>query len=242
MKEQNLPRGGAAEGIGVGLTEEQVLASRRLHGANTLTKRKRKGFFRQYLSSFGDPIIKILMVALAINVIFLFRNSDWMESAGIAVAVFLATFVSTLSQYGSESAFIELQRASANIECRVRRAGGIRSLPVGELVVGDLVLLEAGEKLPADGVLLSGRLSVDQSRAQRRKRGNGKNASFRGKQRMDLMRKNQLFRGSIVSAGEGVMRVERVGDKTFYGGLARICRTNRPKAPCASSSRGWPRP
>ena len=121
MKEQNLPRGGAAEGIGVGLTEEQVLASRRLHGANTLTKRKRKGFFRQYLSSFGDPIIKILMVALAINVIFLFRNSDWMESAGIAVAVFLATFVSTLSQYGSESAFIELQRASANIECRVRR-------------------------------------------------------------------------------------------------------------------------
>ena len=163
MKEQNLPRGGAAEGIGVGLTEEQVLASRRLHGANTLTKRKRKGFFRQYLSSFGDPIIKILMVALAINVIFLFRNSDWMESAGIAVAVFLATFVSTLSQYGSESAFIELQRASANIECRVRRAGGIRSLPVGELVVGDLVLLEAGEKLPADGVLLSGRLSVDQS-------------------------------------------------------------------------------
>ena len=92
MKEQILPRGVAA-----GLTDEQVLASRRLHGANTLTKRKRKGFFRQYLSSFGDPIIKILLVALAINVIFLFRNSDWMESAGIAVAVFLATFVSTLS-------------------------------------------------------------------------------------------------------------------------------------------------
>ena len=143
MKEQILPRGSVA-----GLTDEQVLASRRLHGANTLTKRKRKGFFRQYLSSFGDPIIKILLVALAINVIFLFRNSDWMESAGIAVAVFLATFVSTLSQYGSESAFIELQRASANIECRVRRAGGVRSLPVGELVVGDIVLLEAGEKFP----------------------------------------------------------------------------------------------
>ena len=172
MKEQILPRGVAA-----GLTDEQVLASRRLHGANTLTKRKRKGFFRQYLSSFGDPIIKILLVALAINVIFLFRNSDWMESAGIAVAVFLATFVSTLSQYGSESAFIELQRASANIECRVRRAGGVRSLPVGELVVGDIVLLEAGEKIPADGVLLSGKLSVD--RAQRRKRGGGKIAAVR---------------------------------------------------------------
>ena len=227
MKEQNLPRGGAAEGSGVGLTEEQVLASRRLHGANTLTKRKRKGFFRQYLSSFGDPIIKILMVALAINVIFLFRNSDWMESAGIAVAVFLATFVSTLSQYGSESAFIELQRASANIECRVRRAGGIRSLPVGELVVGDLVLLEAGEKLPADGVLLSGRLSVDQSALNGESAETEKMPLSAGNKEWDLMRKNQLFRGSIVSAGEGVMRVERVGDKTFYPRLHRCRRRKR---------------
>ena len=231
MKEQNLPRGGAAEGIGVGLTEEQVLASRRLHGANTLTKRKRKGFFRQYLSSFGDPIIKILMVALAINVIFLFRNSDWMESAGIAVAVFLATFVSTLSQYGSESAFIELQRASANIECRVRRAGGIRSLPVGELVVGDLVLLEAGEKLPADGVLLSGRLSVDQSALNGESAETEKMPLSAGNKEWDLMRKNQLFRGSIVSAGEGVMRVERVGDKTFYGGLAKDMQDEPPESP-----------
>ena len=225
MKEQILPRGVAA-----GLTDEQVLASRRLHGANTLTKRKRKGFFRQYLSSFGDPIIKILLVALAINVIFLFRNSDWMESAGIAVAVFLATFVSTLSQYGSESAFIELQRASANIECRVRRAGGVRSLPVGELVVGDIVLLEAGEKIPADGVLLSGKLSVDQSAL------NGESAEaeklpLSAGGDWDLMHKNQLFRGSIVSAGEGVMRVERVGDKTFYGGLAREMQDEPPESP-----------
>lgn len=170
MKEQILPRGVAA-----GLTDEQVLASRRLHGANTLTKRKRKGFFRQYLSSFGDPIIKILLVALAINVIFLFRNSDWMESAGIAVAVFLATFVSTLSQYGSESAFIELQRASANIECRVRRAGGVRSLPVGELVVGDIVLLEAGEKIPGGRRAFIGEAQRGPIRAQRRKRGGRKN-------------------------------------------------------------------
>ena len=147
MKEQILSQTGKTTGsVSAGLTEEQVLASRRLHGANVLTKRKRKGFFRQYLSSFGDPIIKILLAALAINVLFLFRTSDWMESVGIAVAVFLATFVSTLSQYGSESAFLELQRASANIECRVKRAGSIRSIPVSELVVGDIVLLEAGGK------------------------------------------------------------------------------------------------
>lgn len=231
MKEQILSRTDkTAESGTAGLTEEQVLASRHLHGANVLTKRKRKGFFRQYLSSFGDPIIKILLAALAINVLFLFRTSDWMESVGIAVAVFLATFVSTLSQYGSESAFLELQRASANIECRVKRAGGIRSVPVSELVVGDIVLLEAGEKLPADGILLSGKLSVDQSAL------NGESAEaeklpIASGEEWDLMHKNQLFRGSIVSAGEGVMRVERVGDKTFYGGMAKEMQDEPPESP-----------
>lgn len=231
MKEGFSPRrDGVFESGAAGLSEEQVLASRRMHGANTLTQRKRKGFFRQYLSSFGDPIIKILLAALAVNVIFLFRNSDWLESAGIAVAVFLATFVSTLSQYGSESAFLELQRASADVECRVKRAKGILSLPVAELVVGDIVLLGAGEKIPADGVLLSGKLSVDQSAL------NGESAetekvplSVGGD--WDLMHKNQLFRGSIVSAGEGVMRVERVGDNTFYGGLAKEMQDEPPESP-----------
>ena len=87
-----------------GLTPDEVARSRELHGSNELTQKKRQSFFRQYLSSFGDPIIKILLAALAINVIFLFRHFDWYESAGIAIAVFLATFVSTLSEYGSESA------------------------------------------------------------------------------------------------------------------------------------------
>lgn len=105
MKERSFsrPDGGAA-----GLTPDQVLASRRRYGANVLTRRKRKGFFRQFLANFGDPIIKILLAALAVNLIFLFRTSDWTESVGIVAAVLIATLVSTLSQYGSESAFLEL--------------------------------------------------------------------------------------------------------------------------------------
>lgn len=215
---------------GTGLTKEQVLASRRRHGANVLTRRRRKGFFRQYLASFGDPIIKILLAALAVNVLFLFRTSDWTESVGIAAAVFLATFVSTLSQYGSESAFLELQKASAGAKCRVRRAEGVSEIPASELVVGDLVLLEAGEKIHADGVLLSGGLSVDQSAL------NGESAeaekipvSSGGE--WDLSHKDQLFCGSIVSAGEGVMRVGRVGDATFYGGLAGEMQEEPPESP-----------
>jgi len=231
MKEEILSRSDSSAGGTAGLTAEQVLASRRLHGANVLTKRKRKGFFRQYLAGFGDPIIKILLVALAINVLFLFRTSDWMESIGIAVAVFLATFVSALSQYGSESAFLELQRASANVECRVKRAGKILSVPVSELVVGDIVLLQAGEKIPADGVMLSGKLSVDQSALNGESLETEKIPFSTGGKDWDLMRKNQLFMGSIVSAGEGVMRVERVGDKTFYGGLAKEMQDEPPESP-----------
>lgn len=97
--------------------------SRKQHGSNQLTQKKRNSFFRQFLSSFGDPIIKILLIALAVNVLFLFRHFDWYESAGIALAIFLATFVSTLSEYGSESAFEKMQEDAARITCRVRRSG-----------------------------------------------------------------------------------------------------------------------
>lgn len=216
---------------GIGLTEEQVRASRKKYGSNTLTKHKRKSFFRQFLSSFGDPIIKILMVALAINVLFLFQKADWFEAMGIAIAIFLATFISTLSEYGSESAFIELQRSAADISCRVQRARGISSLPVAELVVGDFVLLQAGERIPADGILISGSLHVDQSAL------NGESAeaeklplTMRSKD-WDLLHKNQLFQGSVITSGEGIMEVQRIGDYTFYGSMAKDIQEETPESP-----------
>lgn len=146
-----------------GLSHTEVEQSRIKHGTNSFTRQKRKSFFRKYLESFGDPIIKILLAALAVNVLIMFRTQNWFETAGIAAAVFLATFVSTLSEYGSESAFIRLQRESENQMCRVRRGGTLLAIPIGEVVVGDIVLLEAGEKIPADGILISGYLHVDQS-------------------------------------------------------------------------------
>ena len=123
-----------------GLTPAQVEQSRKQHGSNQLTQKKRNSFFRQFLSSFGDPIIKILLITLAVNVLFLFRHFDWYESAGIALAIFLATFVSTLSEHGSEAAFARLQEDADRIFCRVRRAGQVAECPIGDIVVGDLVL------------------------------------------------------------------------------------------------------
>lgn len=215
----------------MGLTEEQVRASRKEHGANTLSRKKRKSFFRQFLSSFGDPIIKILLAALAVNILFLFQDADWFEAVGIAIAIFLATFISTLSEYGSESAFLELQRSAADITCRAQRAKGVAALPVAELVVGDLVLLQAGERIPADGVLISGKLSVDQSAL------NGESAEAekvpqRTRERCwDLSCPGQLFQGSVITAGEGLMEVQRVGDSTFYGSMARDMQEETPESP-----------
>ena len=203
-----------------GLSPQEVELSKKTYGINSFTQKKRASFLHQFLESFGDPIIKILMVALAINILFLFRTQNWFETAGIAFAVFLATFVSTLSEYGSESAFLKLQADAAKIECRVRRMEGVLPLPVSEVVVGDLVLLQAGERIPADGLLISGELHVDQSALNGESKETTKIPLAQSVSDWDLSHKNQLFRGSVISSGEGVMVVRAVGDSTFYGKMA----------------------
>lgn len=214
-----------------GLSRKQVEQSRREHGENNFTKKKRAGFFKQFLASFGDPIIRILLAALFINVLFLFESKNWFETIGIALAVFLATFISTLSEYGSESAFAKLQEDAAKIQCRVKRAEGVLSLPITELVVGDLVLLEAGERLPADGILITGKLLVDQSALNGESKEMTKTPEKSMQTEWDLHAKNQLFRGSIATSGEGIMVVQNVGDHTFYGQLAGELQEDNVESP-----------
>jgi len=201
-----------------GLTTADVSLSQKRHGTNSLTKKAKVGFFRRYAASFGDPIIRILLVALGVNLLLLIRDANWYESAGIAVAVLLATLISTLSEYGSESAFEKLQEEAANIKCRVRREGMLMHLPVAEVVVGDIVLIQAGERIPADGVLVQGEVSVDQAALNGETREAHKSPG--GRDASDFLSQSGLFRGSVVCSGEGVMAVTHVGDATFYGRLA----------------------
>lgn len=192
-----------------GLTAEQVRLSRMKHGSNELTEQARQTFVSRLLASFGDPIIRLLLLALAVNLLFMLRGAPWFESAGIAAAVFLATFVSTLSEYGSDAAFRRMQAQAQTAVCRVRRAGLMKEIPFSEVVVGDLVYLQAGERVPADGVLTEGTLSVDQSALT------GESAEVGKKQGA------QLYRDSVVTSGEGMLEVHRVGDDTMYGGMAQ---------------------
>ncbi len=209
---------------------KNVIALRTRYGGNNFTKKPRKTFFRQFLSAFGDPLIKILLVALALNVIISIHNADIYEPLGIAIALFLATFVSTLSEYGSESAFLKLEEQSANIQCRVMRDGKIQTVNISELVAFDLVYISSGERIPADGIIIDGKVSVDQSAL------NGESVEVsktvdKPVHNWDIKCKNQLFRGSVVTSGECIMAVGRTGDNTLYGSVASEIQEGTGKSP-----------
>ena len=202
-----------------GLCKEEVERSRREEGENRMTRQKQKPFLLQFLANLNDPVIRILLCAMLINLLLLFRSADWLETAGIGVAVLLATFVSTLSEYGSAKAFERLSAESAKFLCRVRRENEVREVPIGELVVGDIVLLSPGDPIPADGVILRGLLQVDQSAMT----GEAKEIEKRPGNEAPTLPSSPtaLFRGSNILAGFGIMKVLAVGDKTFLGGISR---------------------
>ena len=197
-----------------------------------MTKRKRKSFWAQFLSNLGDPVIRILIGALLINILFMFRDADWFETGGIAISVFLATFISTLSEYGSAEAFERLSEQSSNSICRVYRDGELRELDISEIVVGDVVSVGAGEQICADGRLISGKLCLDQSAMT----GESKEVYKRTRENRDTDDKTPsspyyCLRGSVVLSGNGLLLIESVGDKTFLGGISREIQTGTRESP-----------
>ena len=215
-----------------GLSRAQVEAARRRYGSNAFTRQSRKTFFTRFFESFSDPIIRILLVALGLNLLVSLGEGSWAEPVGIAVAVFLSTFVSTVSECGSERAFARLQQEADAAVCRVKRAEGVRLLPVADVVVGDLVLLQAGERIPADGILLSGSLRVDQSPLNgESKEAHKVPAGDAAPKDWSPSVKNQLLRGTVITEGHGILLVCRVGDHTLYGTLAKELQADALESP-----------
>lgn len=202
-----------------GLSEDEVLRSREAHGTNRMSPPKRKGFLAHFVANLNDPIIRVLLIALAVNLLFIARSSDWIETAGIALSVFLATLISTLSECGSENAFLGLNEQNDNFPCRVRRNGTVQTLPADEIVVGDIILLSAGDKIPADGFLIEGSLQVNQAAMTGESREVEKKPH--ATDRLSPEAPSALLRECEVTAGEGEMEVAVVGDKTFIGEISR---------------------
>jgi calcium-translocating P-type ATPase len=208
-----------------GLTDDQVEKSRKQYGSNRMTEQKREGFLKRLLGNFKDPMIRILCVALGINFLFaLLGETAWYEALGIAVAVLLAVFVSTVSEHRNEHAFQKLQEEASKILCKVYRNNTLVELPIDEIVVDDWVLLQLGDKIPADGIMRHGVIQVDQSALNGEAEEAEKIALPDGDQELkdslDFLDPFQVFRGSVVCGGNGVMQVTTVGDTSIYGKLA----------------------
>lgn len=207
------------------MNDEQVLQSKKEHGDNRLSEIKSDGFWDKLKDNFGDPMIKILCVALVINIIFAFMGqAEWYEALGIAVAVILATFVSTFSEYKNESAFQKLQEDASKIMNKVYRNGEVVEVAIEDLVVGDCIILQSGDKIPADGRLIDGNINVDQSvlngeSKEAKKKAIPDNYADEDKS-MDFLNIYKVFRGTIVVSGNGIMEVTVVGDKSVYGQIA----------------------
>ena len=192
-----------------GLNEKQVILNRKKYGSNIITKQKSETFFELFLETLGDPIIKILLIVLAIKVLFLFRDFDWYETIGIVIAIFVASFISTISEYGSNKAFQRLQEESSKIKCRVLRNNKVEEINIDDVVNSDIILLSSGDRIPADGIIIRGNVTVDES-------------SMNGETKEQLKRvEEMLYRNTIIYEGNCYMKVTSVGDNTYYGKLAQ---------------------
>lgn len=215
----------------LGLNDLEVNESRKKYGDNKITEQKTEGFLDKLKDNFKDPMIKILCIALIINVIFAFwGQAEWYESFGIAIAVILATFVSTLSEYKNENAFQKLQEEASRIVCKVYRNNEITEISIDDIVVGDWVMLQSGDKVPADGILVEGNLKVDQSVLNGETKEAVKKvipADYEDKEEiMDFLNQYKIFRGSVVCFGNAIMEVVIVGDKSVYGQIASELQTD----------------
>ena len=206
-----------------GLTDKEVEQSRKEYGSNKLAEIEAETFWDKLKGNLQDPIIRILILALIINVIFtVLGQNEWLETVGIAFAVTLATMIGTWSEHSNEAAFQKTQADASKIMCKVYRNGHVEEIVIDDIVKGDLVILQSGDKIPADGKLIHGDLRVDQAslngesdEAKKIVLPEGKNANFK-----NTFNQFSLFRGTVVTSGEAVMEVLEVGDASLYGQMA----------------------
>ena len=201
-----------------GLTDEQVKQSREQHGRNVLTPPHRTSLWKLYLDKYRDPIIQILLVAAFVSLILAFIEQNFMETIGIFVAVFLATTVGFYFERDAAKKFNVLTALSEEQPVKVRRKGKVMQIPRHDIVVGDVVLIEVGDEVPADGELLTCTdLQINESTltgepiTEKNLEGGGDGAYPR----------NVVLRSTMVMNGRGEFVVTAVGDATEIGKVAQ---------------------
>lgn len=205
----------------IGLADEQVLKSRIEHGVNLLTPPKRPSLWKLYLEKFEDPVVRVLLVAALFSLLISIVENEYAETIGIIMAILLATGIGFFFEYDAGKKFDLLNAVNEETLVKVIRNGRVQEIPRKEVVVGDIVLLETGEEVPADGALLEAvSLQVNESNLT------GEPVVSKTTVETDFDEEatyasNQILRGTTIVDGHGTMCVEAVGDATEIGKVAR---------------------
>lgn len=211
-----------------GLTSDEVIKNRKKYGNNSLTKKNNDTFFKLLLETLSDPIIKILLIALGIKTIFLIKDFDWYETVGIVIAIMVASLISSISEYGSMRAFNKLTEETSLIKVRAKRDNKVIEIPINDVVYNDIILLGEGDKVPADGIIVSGIIVVDESMLDGEAKEKYKKACIDINKIED---DNKVYMSSVVYNGSALMLVTQVGDNTIYGKLAQELQEKEDPSP-----------
>lgn len=204
-----------------GLTDQEVLSSREKYGVNLLTPPKRPSMWKLYLEKFQDPVIRVLLVAAFFSLIISIIENEYAETIGIFFAIFLATGIGFYFEYDANKKFDLLNAVGEETPVTVIRNGKIHEIPRKDIVVGDIVILNTGEEVPADGTLLEAvSLQINESSLTGELMVN-KTVDEAHFDEEATYPSNTVMRGTTVTDGHGIMRVDKVGDATEIGKVAR---------------------
>ena len=222
-----------------GLNNQEVLDNRQKFGDNKIIEAEPETFLDKFKDSFGDPMIKLLIAIACIMAIMAFLGyAEWGELIGIVISVLLVTGISAKTEMSSDNEYRKLKDGAKKELCKVYRNGKIVEIEVDDVVVGDRIIIQSGDKIPADGVLCSGAIAVDNSALNGESEECKKYAitndfiyrevAITGDTFVD---KHSLFRGAVVVNGEGVLEVKKVGMMTMMGEMAKDMQDDDVESP-----------
>ncbi len=221
-----------------GLSDKEIAASREKHGSNVIPDSEPTTFWKEFKETFKDPMIRILLVIAAIMIVmFALGYAEIYEPVGTIVAVLIVALVTAKTGVTSDTKYRQLKDSTKKDTCKVYRNGLISVIDVDDVVVGDAVLLQSGDKIPADGILVDGDLRVDNSALNGEAEECKKTAAPDGAVLPEditgdtFVDSHSLFRGAVVFDGEGVLAVQRVGLKTMMGRMAEEMQEEEPASP-----------
>lgn len=221
-----------------GLSDKEVLESRQKYGSNLIPDSEPTTFWAEFKETFGDPMIRILLAIAALMIVMcIFGYADIYEPIGTIVAILIVAFVSAKTGVASDTKYRQLKDSTKKDQCKVYRNGVITVIDMDDVVVGDKVLLQSGDKIPADGILVWGSIKVDNSALNGEAEECPKVAADESYKLSDeitgdtFVDKHSLFRGAVLFDGEGVLDVQKVGLSTMMGKMAEEMQEDEPDSP-----------